>query len=44
MQDTTRPVHHERSNDKIIATEVLIIGFGFSAIPLIRELETSGVD
>jgi hypothetical protein len=44
MQDTTRPVHDESSNEKTIATEVLIIGFGFSAIPLIRELESSGVD
>jgi len=44
MQDTTRPVHDERSKNKIIAAQVLIIGFGFSAIPLIRELETSGVD
>src|SRR5262245_65268818 len=44
MPDTSRPVHDESSNEKTIATDVLIIGFGFSAIPLIRELEASGVD
>jgi hypothetical protein len=33
-----------RSDDKIISTQVLIIGFGFSAIPLIRELERDGID
>jgi hypothetical protein len=44
MQDTTRPVHHTSPNEKVVSTEVLIIGFGFSAIPLIRELETGGAD
>ena len=34
----------EKSDDKIISTEVLIIGFGFSAIPLIRELERAGIN
>jgi hypothetical protein len=33
-----------KSDDKIISTQVLIIGFGFSAIPLIRELERDGID
>src|SRR5262245_46798097 len=33
-----------KSGDKIISTRVLIIGFGFSAIPLIRELERDGID
>ena len=32
------------SDDEIISTQVLIIGFGFSAIPLIRELERDGID
>ena len=35
--------HSERSGAQTISTEVLIIGFGFSAIPLIRELEKDGV-
>ena len=25
-------------------TDVLLVGFGFSAIPLLRELDLSGVD
>jgi hypothetical protein len=33
-----------KSDDKIISTQVLIIGFGFSAIPLIRELERDRID
>ncbi len=44
MQDATQPTHCRKSDDKIVSTEVLIIGFGFSAIPLIRELERSGID
>jgi len=31
-------------NHNITATDVLIIGFGLSAIPLIRELEKDGID
>src|SRR5215470_6200032 len=34
----------DKSASEIISTEVLIIGFGFSAIPLIRELESDGID
>src|SRR5262245_8802567 len=33
-----------QSVDSIISTEVLIIGFGFSVIPLIRELEKDGIN
>jgi hypothetical protein len=44
MQDPTREIHRETSDEKIVSTEVLIIGFGFSAIPLLRELERSGID
>src|SRR5215831_8544339 len=36
--------HRDKSAPEIISTEVLIIGFGFSAIPLIRELESDGID
>jgi hypothetical protein len=36
-------VQRESSHAKIISTEVLIIGFGFSVIPLIRELERDGI-
>ena len=32
------------SGDGIVSTEILIIGFGFSVIPLIRELERDGID
>lgn len=34
----------QTSRDKITSTDVLIIGFGFSAIPLIRELERDGIN
>lgn len=44
MQDSTREIHRETSNERTVSTEVLIIGFGFSAIPLLRELESSGID
>ena len=44
MQDATREIDRETSSEKIVSTEVLIIGFGFSAIPLLRELERSGID
>ena len=44
MQDATMPGYCEQSEGKIISTEVLIIGFGFSAIPLIRELESAGTN
>jgi hypothetical protein len=44
MQDATREIHRESSDEDIVSTEVLVIGFGFSAIPLLRELERSGID
>src|SRR3954463_1044637 len=34
----------EKPEGTIIATEVLIIGFGLSVIPLLRELERDGID
>jgi hypothetical protein len=40
----TGSTHSDISAPEIISTEVLIIGFGFSAIPLIRELESDGID
>jgi hypothetical protein len=40
----TESIGSARSMDSIISTEVLIIGFGFSVIPLIRELEKDGID
>src|SRR5262245_33535191 len=40
----TGSTHRDKSAPEIISTEVLIIGFGFSAIPLIRELESDGID
>jgi hypothetical protein len=36
--------NHEAPGENVISTEVLIIGFGFSAIPLLRELERDGID
>src|SRR5215467_9392962 len=36
--------HFERSDGQITSTEVLIIGLGLSAIPLIRELEKDGIE
>ena len=44
MQDTTAPSYCDKFDGKIISTEVLIIGFGFSAIPLIKELESDGIN
>jgi hypothetical protein len=40
----TGSAHGDKSASEIMSTEVLIIGFGFSAIPLIRELESDGID
>jgi hypothetical protein len=40
----TESPHFERSAAEIVSTEVLIIGYGFSVIPLISELERDGVD
>ena len=42
--ETTELIHCEKSDGKITSMEVLIIGFGFSAIPLIRELERDGIN
>lgn len=44
QRKATGSTRSEKSDDKIISTEVLIIGFGFSAIPLIRELERDGIN
>jgi hypothetical protein len=41
---TTEAIHCKKSDKKIKSTEVLIVGFGFSVIPLIRELERDGID
>ena len=38
------PFQRGKSDDTITSLEVLIIGFGLSAIPLIRELEKDGID
>jgi hypothetical protein len=40
MQETDR----DSRGGKIVSTEVLIVGFGFSVIPLIRELERDGIN
>jgi hypothetical protein len=40
----TGSAHGDKSDPEITSTEVLIIGFGFSVIPLIRELENDGID
>jgi hypothetical protein len=40
----TGSTHRDKSAPEIISTEVLIIGFGLSAIPLMRELESDGID
>jgi hypothetical protein len=40
----TGSAHSARSDDKVTSTEVLIIGLGLSAIPLIRELEKDGIE
>ena len=42
--DAARSIGFEGSGDRIVSTEILIIGFGFSVIPLIRELERDGID
>jgi hypothetical protein len=40
----TESIHRATADEKPMSTEVLIVGFGFSVIPLIRELERDGVD
>ena len=42
--EANAPFHREKSDDTITSVEVLIIGFGLTAIPLIRELEEDGID
>jgi hypothetical protein len=42
--ETNGPFQRGKSDDTITSLEVLIIGFGLSAIPLIRELEKDGID
>jgi len=37
-------MRHEQSDSGVISTDILIIGFGFSIIPLIRELERDHAD
>jgi hypothetical protein len=44
MSDATGPIGCEGSGAAVTSTEVLIVGFGFSVIPLIRELERDGID
>ena len=44
MSASTVSSHCDARDDSTISTEVLIIGFGFSAIPLIRELEKDGIN
>jgi Condensation domain len=43
MQAAIRSIHSEQPNE-IVSTEILIIGFGFSVIPLLRELKRSGAN
>jgi hypothetical protein len=43
-KDATGSIDCEKSDDNITSTDVLIIGFGFSAIPLIREFERDGIN
>jgi hypothetical protein len=44
MLEGTVSGHFESPDERIISTDVLIIGFGLSAIPLIRELERDNVN
>jgi len=44
MQEGTMSSHFQAPDEKTISTDVLIIGFGLSAIPLIRELERDNVN
>jgi len=44
MQNATEFIDCAKSDGKMISTEVLIIGFGLAAIPLIRELESDGIN
>jgi len=44
MQEGTVSSHYQASDERTIATDVLIIGFGLSVIPLIRELERDNIN
>jgi hypothetical protein len=44
MPESTVSSHGDTCDERTISTEVLIIGFGFSVIPLIRELERDGIN
>jgi hypothetical protein len=44
MQHATEPIDCAEPDGTMISTEVLIIGFGLAAIPLIRELERDGIN
>ena len=44
MQEATVASRFQAPDERTISTDVLIIGFGLSAIPLIRELERDNVN
>jgi hypothetical protein len=44
MQEGTVSSHCQAPDERTISTDVLIIGFGLSAIPLIRELERDNIN
>src|SRR5262249_22034729 len=44
MQEVTVSSHYQTSDEGTISTDVLIIGFGLSVIPLIRELERDNIN
>src|SRR5262245_59732188 len=44
MPESTVSSHRDTCDERTMSTEVLIIGFGFSVIPLIRELERDGIN
>lgn len=42
--DAAKSIIREQPSQKVVAAEVLIIGFGLSVIPLLRELDRDGID
>src|SRR5262249_51361737 len=42
--ETRVTTNMKKPDEKITSTDVLIVGFGFSVIPLIRELERDGIN
>src|SRR5436190_17084274 len=44
MPESTASSHGHTPDATTISTEVLIIGFGFAVIPLIRQLERDGIN